>query len=70
MARVIIGTENSPFSHHIVITLTGQREDAPLVLANSVNVGSKAIGVFGNVSYSVETLIFSSKHSIIVPSGS
>jgi hypothetical protein len=35
------------------MTLTGQREDAPLVLAKSVNVGSKAIGVFGNVSCSV-----------------
>lgn len=54
MARLIIGTESSPFSHRIVITLTGRREDAPLVLANSVNVGSKAIGVFGNVSCSVE----------------
>lgn len=54
MARVIIGTESRPFSHHVVITLTGRREDTPLVLANSVNVGSKAIGVFGNVSRSIE----------------
>lgn len=57
MARLIIGTESSPFSHRVVITLTGQREDAPLVLANSVNMGSKAIGVFGNVSGSTEMLI-------------
>lgn len=53
MARMIIGTEDSPFTHNVVVTLTGRREDNPLVLANSVIVGSKAIGVFGNVSNNV-----------------
>ena len=50
MARMIIGTEISPFTHTVVLTLTGRRQDTPLVLARSVVVGSKAIGVFGNVS--------------------
>lgn len=49
MARMIIGTESRRFTHSVVITLTGRREDVPLVLS-SVIVGSKAIGVFGNVS--------------------
>lgn len=50
MARMVVGSENNPFTHNVVITLTGRREDIPLALANSVVVGSKAIGVFGNVS--------------------
>ncbi len=49
-AHLIIGTEMSPFTHQVTLTLTGRREDAILALARTVIVGSKAIGIFGNVS--------------------
>ena len=48
-ARLIIGTEASPFTHHVVLTLTGRRSDDDLPLTRRLNLGSKAIGVFGNV---------------------
>ena len=48
-ARLIIGTENSPFTHDVVLTLTGRRNDVDLPLTRTLNLGSKAIGVFGNV---------------------
>ena len=55
-AHLIIGTEASPFTHHVTLTLTGRREDDPLVLARSIIVGSKAIGIFGNVRNSLRDL--------------
>ena len=48
-ARLIIGTEASPFTHHVVLTLTGRRSDDDLPLTRTLNLGSKVIGVFGNV---------------------
>ena len=49
-AELIIGTQQSPFQHNLQITLTGLTTDKPMVLNNEVIIGSKAIGVFGNVS--------------------
>ncbi len=46
---MIVGTESSPFTHQLRLTLTGRRRDTPLVLARRLILGSKAIGVFGNV---------------------
>lgn len=48
-ARLIIGREESPFVHRVLVTLTGRRGDRPLVLPGRVTVGSKAVAVFGNV---------------------
>ena len=48
-SRLIIGTEESPFTHQVTVTLTGRKEERPLVLARGIIVGSKAIGIFGNV---------------------
>ena len=48
-AHLIIGEAKSPFSHLATITLTGKRDDQPLFLSSSMRLGSKAIGVFGNV---------------------
>jgi len=33
----------------VVLTLTGRRNDVDLSLTRTLNLGSKAIGVFGNV---------------------
>lgn len=44
-----IGTAESPFLNRVTITLTGRRRDIPLVLTRGLILGSKAIGVFGNV---------------------
>jgi len=52
-AQLIIGTEDSPFSHNVVLTLTGRRNDLNLPLTRTLNLGSKAIGVFGNVRQGV-----------------
>lgn len=41
----MLGSEDTPFSHSAVITITGRRSDVSLPL-----LGSKGIGVFGNVS--------------------
>ena len=49
-AALIIGTQQSLFQHSLQITLTGLRTDKPMALNNEVIIGSKAIGVFGNVS--------------------
>lgn len=48
-AHLIIGSEESPFTHRAVITLTGKRNDQPLSLSNTAQLGSKALGIFGNV---------------------
>ena len=49
-ARMVIGTAESPFQHRVVLTLTGRRGDSVLSLTSFLTLGSKAIGVFGNVS--------------------
>ena len=58
-SHLIIGKERSPFTHTEprTITLTGVRNDNPLSLGNQVILGSKAIGIFGNVSNPCYTLI-------------
>ena len=48
--RLVVGTEDSPFQHKATITLTGRRGTPDLALARNMNLGSKALGVFGNVS--------------------
>ena len=48
--RLVVGTEDSPFQHEAIITLTGRRGTPDLALARNMNLGSKALGVFGNVS--------------------
>ena len=48
-SHLIIGKESSPFQHKVIITLTGQRSDLPTYLSSDMKLGSKAIGVFGNV---------------------
>ena len=45
-----IGTAESPFQHRVNLTLTGRRRDSILPLASGLILGSKTIGVFGNVS--------------------
>ena len=47
---MIIGTAESPFQHRVSLTLTGRRRDSILPLASGLILGSKTIGVFGNVS--------------------
>ena len=56
MARVFIGTPDNPFTHNVIITLNGRRDDVPLPLSRRLTFGSKGIGVFGNVSSSLSTL--------------
>jgi len=51
---MVVGAERSPFTHKLMITLTGRRMDTPLVLPGRVILGSKAIGVFGNVRRKIE----------------
>ena len=48
-AQLLIGSEDQPFQHNAVITLNGRRDDALVALAPTMILGSKAIGVFGNV---------------------
>ena len=44
-----IGTAESPFQNRVILTLTGRRRDNPFVISPGPILGSKAIGVFGNV---------------------
>lgn len=46
----MIGEESSPFDHAVVITLTGVRGTPDYALSRRMNLGSKAMGIFGNVS--------------------
>ena len=46
----MIGEESSPFDHTVIITLTGVRGTPDYALSRRMNVGSKAMGIFGNVS--------------------
>lgn len=48
-AHLIVGSEGSPFVHSAVITLTGNRGDQPISLPGNIQLGSKALGIFGNV---------------------
>ncbi len=48
-AHLIVGEEDSPFSHTATITLTGNRDDNPYFISSTVRVGSKSIAIFGNV---------------------
>lgn len=49
-SKLVIGEESSPFDHNVVITLTGVRGTPDYPLSRRMNVGSKAMGIFGNVS--------------------
>lgn len=49
-SKLIIGEETSPFRHTVIVTLTGVRGTPDYALSRRMNVGSKAIGIFGNVS--------------------
>ena len=49
-SKLVIGEESRPFDHHVIITLTGVRGTPDYALSRRMNVGSKAIGIFGNVS--------------------
>ena len=49
-AHLIIGTSISPFQHRAVITLVGNRNSDEISLSRNINLGSKALGIFGNVS--------------------
>ena len=44
-----VGEENDPFQNRAVITLTGRRGEPDLALARTMNLGSKALGIFSNV---------------------
>lgn len=46
-----MGEEEDPFKHQAIITLTGRRGEPDLALARTMNLGSKALGVFGNVRH-------------------
>ena len=48
-SQLVVGEESSPFEHHVIITLTGVRGTPDLALSRRMNVGSKALGIFGNV---------------------
>ena len=49
-SKLVIGEESMPFDHNVIITLTGVRGTPDYALSRRMNVGSKAIGIFGNVS--------------------
>ena len=49
-AHLVIGTPINPFQHKAIITLNGNRFSEELVLSRTMNLGSKAIGIFGNLS--------------------
>lgn len=49
-SQMIIGTADAPFQHRVTLTLTGRRRDDILPLAPGLILGSKTLGVFGNVS--------------------
>ena len=49
-AHLIIGTPESRFTHKAVITLNGNRFSEEIILSRSMNLGSKALGIFGNAS--------------------
>ena len=49
-ALLVIGTPQAPFQNKAIITLNGNRFSKELVLSRTMNLGSKAIGIFGNVS--------------------
>ncbi|KAI6655737.1 Fibrocystin-L-like [Oopsacas minuta] len=49
-AHLIIGTAQSHFTHKAIITLTGNRYSEEVVLSRTMNLGSKALGIFGNAS--------------------
>ena len=49
-AHLVIGTPQVPFQHNAIITLKGNRSSKVLVLSRTMNLGSKAIGIFGNLS--------------------
>ena len=51
-ARLEVGLESSRFTHQATINLKGNRRTPDYVLSRSMIVGSKAIGVFGEVSLS------------------
>ena len=48
-----IGTAESPFQNRVTLTLTGRRSDDNLALTSGLILGSKAIGVFGNVRVTI-----------------
>lgn len=48
-SRFIVGQEGSPFQHEATIYLKGSRQMPNLALSRNVIVGSKAIGVFGEL---------------------
>ena len=47
---MIIGTAEFPFQNRVTLTLTGNRGDRSLRLGGGLQLGTKSIGVFGNVS--------------------
>ena len=47
---MIIGTAESPFQNRVTLTLTGNRGDRSLRLGGGLQLGTKSIGIFGNVS--------------------
>ena len=59
--RLTVGEEGSPFQHKATITLTGRIGTPDLLLARDMNLGSKALGIFSNVSCSVSLLLCGSR---------
>jgi len=49
-SKLVIGEETEPFDHTAIITMTGVRGTPDYALSRRMNVGSKAMGIFGNVS--------------------
>ena len=50
-SKLVVGEEPSPFEHSVTITLTGVRGTPDFALSRRMNVGSKALGIFGNVRH-------------------
>ena len=49
MAQFIVGWPDKPYPNNLIIQLVGNHTTEDLPLTNSLNLGSKAIGVFGKL---------------------
>ena len=61
-----VGSQEEPYQHKAIITLTGKRGQPDVSFSKTMNLGSKALGIFGNVSlysFSTKVYIHTNKHT-------
>jgi len=56
--RLIVGWPDNPMPNNVIIRLTGNHQSVDLPVASDLNLGSKALGIFGHV------MMFGKKHNV------